>query len=243
MSSTTGTVRSALANPPGPVVSWPSSPNRPGSVSSTSRACWPPTRSWTSTATAPSTADSSEVVVTSRPGNLLCGQDPPGQAADDLEPVGGDVVQHQLVDREHAGPAGEPLDQLGCVRAAATDDRDLHRPASTRPATWQAALCPGASSRGSGVTVEHCVDRQRAAAAEPAALARVDHLRRLASVGRLHDASGARGSGTADSSSCVYGCFGSASTSSVGPDSTMCPAYMTISRSETYRALAMSWVM
>ena len=56
-------------------------------------------------------------------------------------------------------------------------------------------------------------------------------------------ASGARGSGTADSSSCVYGCFGSASTLSVGPDSTMCPAYMTSSRSETYRALAMSWVM
>jgi len=33
-------------------------------------------------------------------------------------------------------------------------------------------------------------------------------------------ASGARGSGTADSNNCVYGCFGSASTTSAGPDST-----------------------
>ena len=50
MPSTIGTVRSALANPPGPVVSWPSRPNLFGSVSSTSRAAWPPTRSWISTA-------------------------------------------------------------------------------------------------------------------------------------------------------------------------------------------------
>ena len=35
--------------------------------------------------------------------------------------------------------------------------------------------------------------------------------------------SGARGSGTADSSSCVYGCFGLASTSSIGPASAIWP--------------------
>jgi hypothetical protein len=55
--------------------------------------------------------------------------------------------------------------------------------------------------------------------------------------------SGARGSGTADSSSWVYGCLGWASTSSMGPVSAIWPAYITISRSATYRALAMSWVM
>ena len=55
--------------------------------------------------------------------------------------------------------------------------------------------------------------------------------------------SGARGSGTADSSSWVYGCLGWVSTSSIGPVSAIWPAYITISRSATYRALAMSWVM
>jgi len=56
-------------------------------------------------------------------------------------------------------------------------------------------------------------------------------------------ASGAFGSGTAESSSWVYGCLGLASTSSIGPVSAIWPAYITISRSATYRALAMSWVM
>ena len=55
--------------------------------------------------------------------------------------------------------------------------------------------------------------------------------------------SGARGSGTADSRSWVYGCLGWVSTSSIGPVSAIWPAYITISRSATYRALAMSWVM
>ena len=47
------------------------------------------------------------------------------------------------------------------------------------------------------------VDRERAAPAEPAAGRRVDHLRRLAPVGLAPTWSGARGSGTADSSSWV----------------------------------------
>lgn len=37
MSSTTGTVRSALAKPPAPVVSWPTQQNSSGNVSSTFR--------------------------------------------------------------------------------------------------------------------------------------------------------------------------------------------------------------
>ena len=46
ISSTTGTVRSALAKPPAPVVSWPMQPQASGTVSSESRAAWPPTRIW-----------------------------------------------------------------------------------------------------------------------------------------------------------------------------------------------------
>ena len=46
-------------------------------------------------------------------------------------------------------------------------------------------------------------------------------------------ASGARGSGTADSKSCVYGCLGSDKMLSIGPVSAIWAAYMTISRSAT----------
>ena len=68
MSSTTGTVRIALAKPPAPVVSCPMQPHGSGAVSSCSRARWPPTRSCSSTASASSTAASSESVTVSVPG-------------------------------------------------------------------------------------------------------------------------------------------------------------------------------
>ena len=67
ISSTTGTVRRALANPPGPVVSWPTQPNRGGIVSSRKRAAWPPTRSWTTTKSAPSSAAERSRVAVTRP--------------------------------------------------------------------------------------------------------------------------------------------------------------------------------
>ncbi len=63
MSSTTGTVRSALARPPAPVVSWPTQPHSSGQVSSWLRAACPPTRSWSRTASAPATPASRSVVV------------------------------------------------------------------------------------------------------------------------------------------------------------------------------------
>ncbi len=68
MSRTTGTVRSALASPPAPVVSCPTQPHSSGQVSSWLRAAWPPTRSWSSTASAPATPASRSVVVVSLPG-------------------------------------------------------------------------------------------------------------------------------------------------------------------------------
>ena len=62
MSRTTGTVRSALANPPAPVVSWPMQPHLCGQVSSRCLAAWPPIRSWSRTAAAPSRPSSRSAV-------------------------------------------------------------------------------------------------------------------------------------------------------------------------------------
>lgn len=72
ISSTTGTVRSALASPPAPVVSCPTQPQRSGSVSSTSRAACPPTLSWNSTTCAPATPSSTEEVASTRAGCPAC---------------------------------------------------------------------------------------------------------------------------------------------------------------------------
>ena len=67
ISSTTGTVRSAFASPPAPVVSWPMQPHASGTVSSVRRAAWPPTRIWISTKSAPSSARSRSPVSSSPP--------------------------------------------------------------------------------------------------------------------------------------------------------------------------------
>ena len=83
MSSTTGTVRSALASPPNPVVSWPRQPHASGTDSSTIRAAWPPTRIWISTASAPSTASSRRVVSVSAQRMAGAVEHPRRQAADD----------------------------------------------------------------------------------------------------------------------------------------------------------------
>ena len=58
-----GIVRSAKQMPPGPVVSWPSTPSPSGTLSSTTRPSSWPTRIAQNTKSAPSTASSSTVVV------------------------------------------------------------------------------------------------------------------------------------------------------------------------------------
>ena len=124
-SSTTGTVRSALAKPPAPVVSWPIVPKRGGRVSSTQAR----------RLAADAQLDEDEVGAVER-GIAIARQDepagpaeplehPPGEPADDLEPLGIDVEQDELVDRQAVGAAGDALDQLGRVGAAAADDREL----------------------------------------------------------------------------------------------------------------------
>ena len=72
ISRTTGTVRIALAKPPAPVVSWPMQPQASGAVSSCRRAVCPPTRIWTSTKSAPSTAASRSSVTVSPPVYPAC---------------------------------------------------------------------------------------------------------------------------------------------------------------------------
>ena len=69
IASTTGTVRRAFANPPAPVVSCPMQPHSSGTVSSSSRAAWPPTRIWIRTESAPSSARERSSVSTSVPSN------------------------------------------------------------------------------------------------------------------------------------------------------------------------------
>ena len=98
MSSTTGTVRSAFANPPAPVVSWPTQPYSSGQVSSRCLAACPPIRSWSSTAPAPSRPSSRSVVQRSRAGWPGGAHDPGRERADHVQPGGVGVDQHQLAD-------------------------------------------------------------------------------------------------------------------------------------------------
>ena len=106
-SRTTGTVRSAFAKPPAPVVSCPMPPYFGGIVSSTNRAAWPPTRSWTITKSAPSRASSRSTV--RRAGRTIPPVDHPvGEAADDLERVRVDVEEGELVDRQPVRRASKP---------------------------------------------------------------------------------------------------------------------------------------
>src|ERR1700678_2806919 len=110
-------------------------------------------------------------------------------------------------------------------------------------ATWQAANCPGATSPSSGVTVLHSsmAYGQRGWKRQPGA--GLTTFGGSPTSDELVSSSGARGSGTADSSNWVYGWRGDVSSCSVGPISTTWPAYMTITRSATNRAEARSWVM
>ena len=108
MSSTTGTVRSAFASPPAPVVSCPTQPHASGQVSSWWRAAWPPTRSWSRTASAPveRRVERRPVAVTLT-GCPSRGEDPPPDPGDELEPLGVRVDEHQLVDGQHVAQPGE----------------------------------------------------------------------------------------------------------------------------------------
>ena len=136
-SSTTGTVRSAFANPPG-AGRLLADGAEPAAAASrrTSRAAWPPTRSWMSTKSAPSRAASRSPV-----------QRPAGPASRPAR-ASGRRARRRSSSRSGSmssrtsssigstvGAAGEALDELRRVGAAAADDRDLeaHRASSSLP--------------------------------------------------------------------------------------------------------------
>ena len=74
------------------------------------------------------------------PGESLLFEHPPRQAADDLAPLGVDVVQHELADLDPLALAREPGHQLRRVGRAAADHRDAQgahpfTPVSVTPST------------------------------------------------------------------------------------------------------------
>ena len=155
-SRTTGTVRRAFAKPPAPVVSWPTQPNRSGGrlVAQAGRLAAHPE------------LDHDEVRAVDRGVAVGRGHEPAapaavvehpaGEAADDVEPLGVDVEQRELVHAEALLAGGEAFHELGGVRAAASDDGDLHahrlparsarRSSTARPPSrlpcWTGALTP-----------------------------------------------------------------------------------------------------
>ena len=137
MDSTTGTVRSAFARPPAPVVSWPTQPHASGTVSSESRACWPPTRIWTSTKSAPSSARSRSLRQRQSAREPAPLEHPSGEPADDFQPLRVDVLQGELRHVEPSALTREPGHELRRVGRAAADDRDLHpfTPVRVTPST------------------------------------------------------------------------------------------------------------
>ena len=135
MSSTTGTVRSALASPPAPVVSWPTQPHSRGSVSSTLRAAWPPMRSCSMTACAPATPSSTEVVARTVAGCPAWASIRRAIPADQLQPVDVRVDQRDLGEGKLVAQPCESVDQLRRVRRAAPDNGEFHpfTPVSVTP--------------------------------------------------------------------------------------------------------------
>ena len=61
-------------------------------------------------------------------GELELAQDPLGQSADHVQPLPVDVVQHQLLHRQHVSAKPEALHQLGRVGASSPDHRHFHEP-------------------------------------------------------------------------------------------------------------------
>ena len=108
---------------------------RSGTVSSARRAAWPPTRICRSTKSAPSSARSRSPVSTSSPVNPWRASIRPARPPTTWSRSRVDVVQGELADVEPL--ALQARDELGRVRRAAADDRDLHplTPVRVMPST------------------------------------------------------------------------------------------------------------
>ena len=125
-SSIAGIVRSAKQMPPGPVVSWPSTPSPSGTDSSTTRPSRRPTRIAQNTKSAPSTASPRSVVTRNGSASAVLGGEPVQHAAHALEAAGVDVVQDDLVERQPVAPREQRAVDERDAEAAAADDRELH---------------------------------------------------------------------------------------------------------------------
>ena len=135
-SRTTGTVRRALAKPPGPgrLLADAAEPQRESSRRRR-RAAWPPTRSWTTTKSAPSMAASRSV------GRRRGGPaQPRWSSIRRASPPTTSSRSASMSSRTSSSTGrrvlarGEALDELRGVRAAAADDGDLH--AHRLPPRW-----------------------------------------------------------------------------------------------------------
>ena len=178
----TGIVRSAKQMPPGPVVSWPSTPSPSGTSSSTTRPSSWPTRIAQKTKSAPSTASTRSVVARNGSRVAVLGREPvehvrrcaPAATASmscrttssQAEPLG--LLQQRAVDERDA-------------EAAAADDRQLHATVTSIPAASTAERHGGRQRR----VGDDVVDRLRAADAHHAG------HRELGGVGDQDDLVGA----------------------------------------------------
>ncbi len=155
------------------------------------------------------------------------GHDPGGERADHRQPLGVRVDQHQLGDLDVTGQPGDPVDELRGVGGAAADNSEFHHEnAFTSAPDWRRGRRHrdrGRAGRAAGLTAWHVSmasgQRQRNRQPGVGSITCGGSPRSVSAP----TVSSAFGSGTADSSSWVYGCLGLASTSSTGPGSAIWP--------------------
>ena len=139
MSSTTGTVRSALARPPAPVVSCPTQPHSRGHVSSLvpRRLAADPQLQQHGVGALHAVVEAA--VVATVPGWPCAAKIRRARAADQVQPFLRRVHEDQLVDRQRVAQPGEPVDELGGVGRASADDGELHPLTPVRVTPWMKA--------------------------------------------------------------------------------------------------------
>ena len=125
----------------------------------------------------PRRASTRSVVVRNGSCVAVLGREPVEHGADPVEPVGVDVVQHDLLEAEPLRLLQQRAVDERHAEPAAADDRELHATVTSIPAASTAER----HGAGSGASVTTCVDRLRPAHAHDAA------HRELGGVGDQHD--------------------------------------------------------
>ena len=125
-SSTTGTVRSAFANPPAPVVSCPMLPNRSGIVSSEPRGLVRPPAAARSRSRRPRSLRPRSAVSVSPPTSRHGASSAPRAHPRPTRRSGSMSSSTSSSTGNRSSPRDEPLDELRRVGAPTADDRHLH---------------------------------------------------------------------------------------------------------------------